>query len=137
MTESALSVSATVTIAVCRICVRQLFRWSSCSATRQFFRKRLAVLGRFNSRTHGKGQLRQRIVGPSLIHISRQTYLAGELLNTPKNMALWIQKPQALEPELPCQIWTYPIRTLGALLPIYTVTTEPPLDSSSRDPTRP
>jgi cytochrome c len=37
-------------------------------------------------------------VGPSLIHISLQTYLAGELVNTPQNMALWIQKPREIEP---------------------------------------
>jgi cytochrome c2 len=37
-------------------------------------------------------------VGPSLVHISRQTYLAGELPNTPQNMALWIQKPRDVEP---------------------------------------
>lgn len=36
-------------------------------------------------------------VGPSLIHISQQTYLAGELPNTPQNMALWIQKPRDIE----------------------------------------
>src|SRR5712675_47221 len=37
-------------------------------------------------------------VGPSLIHISRQTYIAGELPNTPQNMALWIQNPRDVEP---------------------------------------
>jgi cytochrome c2 len=37
-------------------------------------------------------------VGPSLAHISRQTYIAGELPNTPQNMALWIQKPREVEP---------------------------------------
>jgi cytochrome c2 len=37
-------------------------------------------------------------VGPSLIHVSLQTYLAGELVNTPQNMALWIQKPREIEP---------------------------------------
>jgi cytochrome c2 len=37
-------------------------------------------------------------VGPSLVHISLQTYLAGQLVNTPQNMALWIQKPREIEP---------------------------------------
>jgi cytochrome c2 len=37
-------------------------------------------------------------VGPSLNDIAGQTYLAGELVNTPSNMELWIQKPTQVEP---------------------------------------
>ncbi|HSS99806.1 MAG TPA: c-type cytochrome [Terriglobales bacterium] len=37
-------------------------------------------------------------VGPTLNHISRQSYLAGQLANTPQNMALWIQRPRNIQP---------------------------------------
>jgi cytochrome c len=36
-------------------------------------------------------------VGPPLTAIARRTYLAGHVLNTPKDMVTWIQHPQQLE----------------------------------------
>lgn len=37
-------------------------------------------------------------VGPPLEGIARRTYLAGQLPNTPENMARWIRTPQAIDP---------------------------------------
>jgi cytochrome c2 len=39
-----------------------------------------------------------RKVGPSLVRINEQAYLAGKLANTPQNMVRWIQNPQAVRP---------------------------------------
>ena len=39
------------------------------------------------------------LVGPPLIHWSRRSYIAGELPNTPENLAKWIQHPTQFEPE--------------------------------------
>jgi cytochrome c oxidase subunit 2 len=37
--------------------------------------------------------------GPDLTHLmSRETIAAGAALNTPKNLRLWIQKPDAIKP---------------------------------------
>jgi cytochrome c2 len=38
-------------------------------------------------------------VGPSLRKIGAQQYLAGQLPNTPDNMALWIRTPQEIRPD--------------------------------------
>ena len=38
-------------------------------------------------------------VGPSLRNIVAQQYLAGQLLNTPDNMARWIRTPQEIRPD--------------------------------------
>jgi cytochrome c1 len=39
------------------------------------------------------------LVGPSLKGVSRRTYLAGRLSNTPQNMVRWIRNPQQVDPE--------------------------------------
>jgi cytochrome c2 len=38
------------------------------------------------------------LVGPPLLYYSRRTIIAGELPNTPDNLARWIENPQAIEP---------------------------------------
>jgi cytochrome c len=38
------------------------------------------------------------LVGPPLNMYSRRTIVAGELPNTPENLARWIEHPRALEP---------------------------------------
>ncbi len=37
-------------------------------------------------------------VGPVLAGLSRRSFIAGELPNTPENLAQWIQHPQAIKP---------------------------------------
>ncbi len=37
-------------------------------------------------------------VGPPLTGVAKRVYLAGRLVNTPENMARWIQHPQAIVP---------------------------------------
>lgn len=37
------------------------------------------------------------MVGPPLGQVASRVYLAGRLQNTPDNMLLWIQKPQAVD----------------------------------------
>jgi hypothetical protein len=44
-------------------------------------------------------------VGPPLTHVGTRTYLAGFIRNSPDNMALWIQDPQRILPEMPCRPW--------------------------------
>lgn len=39
------------------------------------------------------------MVGPPLLYYSRRTIIAGELPNTPANLAAWIRNPIAIEPE--------------------------------------
>lgn len=38
------------------------------------------------------------LVGPPLLSFSRRTFIAGQLPNTPDNLARWIQNPQEVEP---------------------------------------
>jgi cytochrome c len=38
------------------------------------------------------------MVGPPLLYYSRRTIIAGELPNTPENLASWIRNPVAIEP---------------------------------------
>jgi cytochrome c2 len=38
------------------------------------------------------------VVGPPLYYFSRRSYIAGELPNTPANLARWILDPQSVEP---------------------------------------
>jgi cytochrome c1 len=38
------------------------------------------------------------LVGPPLTHFARRSYVAGELSNTPENLARWIREPQQVEP---------------------------------------
>ena len=38
------------------------------------------------------------LVGPPLVHFSKRSYVAGELTNTPANLARWISDPQSVEP---------------------------------------
>jgi cytochrome c len=38
------------------------------------------------------------LVGPPLLLFGRRTMIAGELPNSPGNLALWIQHPKAVEP---------------------------------------
>lgn len=38
------------------------------------------------------------MVGPPLLYYSRRTIVAGELPNTPVNLASWIKNPVAIEP---------------------------------------
>jgi cytochrome c len=38
------------------------------------------------------------LVGPPLIYFRRRTMIAGELPNTPDNLARWIENPRAVEP---------------------------------------
>ena len=38
------------------------------------------------------------LVGPPLYWFSRRTYIAGELPNTPENLAHWVQAPKSIEP---------------------------------------
>jgi cytochrome c len=45
------------------------------------------------------------LVGPSLDGIARRMYIAGVLPNTPENMILWIQIPQALNTRTVIQTW--------------------------------
>lgn len=37
-------------------------------------------------------------VGPPLTDFGQRTYIAGELLNTPRNLIRWIRDPQGVEP---------------------------------------
>lgn len=39
------------------------------------------------------------VVGPPLFFFSRRTFIAGELPNTPENLALWIRSPQSVNPK--------------------------------------
>jgi cytochrome c1 len=39
------------------------------------------------------------LVGPPLYFFSRRTMIAGELPNTPDNLARWIENPRAVEPK--------------------------------------
>lgn len=39
------------------------------------------------------------LVGPPLIMFSKRTIIAGELPNTPDNLALWIEHPHNVEPK--------------------------------------
>lgn len=39
------------------------------------------------------------LVGPPLIYFSQRTMIAGELPNTPDNLALWIEHPRSVEPK--------------------------------------
>jgi cytochrome c1 len=38
------------------------------------------------------------MVGPPLLYFSRRTMIAGELPNSPDNLARWIENPPAIEP---------------------------------------
>jgi cytochrome c len=38
------------------------------------------------------------MVGPPLLYYSRRTIIAGELPNTPANLAAWIENPVSIEP---------------------------------------
>lgn len=38
------------------------------------------------------------VAAPPLDHFARRGYIAGQLLNTPDNLARWIEDPQAVEP---------------------------------------
>jgi cytochrome c1 len=38
------------------------------------------------------------LVGPPLLLFGRRTMIAGELPNSPDNLALWIQHPKSVEP---------------------------------------
>jgi cytochrome c1 len=37
-------------------------------------------------------------VGPPLVNMAHQVYLAGVLPNTPENLIRWIRAPQAIDP---------------------------------------
>src|ERR1051325_2730160 len=37
-------------------------------------------------------------VGPKLVHLSKTSFLAGELPNNPDDLILWIQHPQQIRP---------------------------------------
>ena len=39
------------------------------------------------------------VFGPPLIIFSQQSFIAGELPNTPDNLALWIRVPQSVKPK--------------------------------------
>lgn len=39
------------------------------------------------------------LVGPPLLYFSQRTMVAGELPNTPENLARWIQHPKSVEPK--------------------------------------
>ena len=39
------------------------------------------------------------LVGPPLVGIAKRVYIAGRLPNTPENMILWLQQPQAFDPQ--------------------------------------
>jgi cytochrome c1 len=39
------------------------------------------------------------LVGPPLLYFSQRTMIAGELPNTPDNLAHWIQHPRSVEPK--------------------------------------
>jgi cytochrome c2 len=39
------------------------------------------------------------LVGPPLVGIAKRVYIAGRLPNTPENMILWLQHPQAVDPQ--------------------------------------
>lgn len=39
------------------------------------------------------------LVGPPLLYFSERTMIAGELPNTPENLAHWIQHPKSVEPK--------------------------------------
>jgi cytochrome c1 len=41
----------------------------------------------------------QGVVGPPLYFFSRRTFIAGELPNTPENLALWVRSPQSVNPK--------------------------------------
>jgi len=47
----------------------------------------------------GRGHSRRWALRPDLTHLmSRETIAAGAALNTPENLRLWIQKPDAIKP---------------------------------------
>lgn len=39
------------------------------------------------------------VVAPPLTHFARRSFVAGELPNTPENLALWIRSPHSVEPK--------------------------------------
>ena len=39
------------------------------------------------------------LVGPPLVHFSQRTFIAGELANSPDNLARWIEDPKGVEPK--------------------------------------
>jgi cytochrome c1 len=39
------------------------------------------------------------LVGPPLFYLSQRTMIAGELPNSPGNLARWIQHPRTVEPK--------------------------------------
>jgi cytochrome c1 len=38
------------------------------------------------------------LVGPPLVHFSKRAFIAGQLPNTPENLARWVRFPQEVEP---------------------------------------
>jgi cytochrome c1 len=38
------------------------------------------------------------LVGPPLIYFGRRTFIAGQVPNTPDNLARWVMGPQSIEP---------------------------------------
>ena len=65
-----------------------------------------AEVGRRTIATYGCGSCHQipgvddadGLVGPPLDHMGSRTFIAGELANTPDNMARWVMDPQQVEP---------------------------------------
>ena len=41
------------------------------------------------------------LAGPPLGRIGGRTYIAGAMINTPENLALWLKDPQAIRPGSP------------------------------------
>lgn len=39
------------------------------------------------------------LVGPPLLWFARRTFIAGELPNTPENLAHWVKNPRSVEPK--------------------------------------
>lgn len=65
-----------------------------------------AELGREAMRSYGCGSCHtipgvtgaDALVGPPLVHFSKRSFIAGQLPNTPENLAKWVRDPQEVEP---------------------------------------
>ncbi len=50
--------------------------------------------------SHNSGHTRASgLVGPPLTMFARRSFIAGELPNTPENLAKWILNPKTVEPK--------------------------------------
>lgn len=63
-------------------------------------------LGRQATKSYGCGSCHtipgvdgaDALVGPPLVNFSKRSFIAGQLPNTPENLARWVRDPQGVEP---------------------------------------